>query len=225
LGPSLTVFASENDYPDIEENKEIVLRHLNAPSNYLQDFEDSFLFAQSNNNGISLMALTGSTFYAPNGGTWTYTHGGPTSTAYNYQIKYRKVEYLTRQNLADMLASQYDANFFKTLSSLAASGGISAVKNYITSKATSAAAAAFIKYLNAATTIYGIVTAVAELEEAAIYGPFQEAYNSGYGMMVEYYQYTYNGYWYNAQANTKWTRYPYAPMPSTANGYGNIVAY
>lgn len=228
LIPSVNVFAYENTNQDLAKNEEIILRHLNAPANYLQDYEDSLLFSENPNTGISPFVLSpNGSFYAPNGGTWTYSHGGPsttTSPSYNNLIKYRKIEYLTLTEVSYLLAANYNPSAANILIGIATQLGISGVKNYIQKTYSIATAAALLKYIAAGTAVYSLVQVLGDLQEAVDYGPIKKAFNSGYGVILEYYQYSYNGSWYYTDVVTKWTEYPYAPLPSVNYGHGNIVS-
>lgn len=220
LGPIKSVSAAEKSYPSISENERIVLNHLNSKYS-IHDMNDSLLGQGNDSTGSGEITpfVFGSTttVNAPSGGYWTYSFGGPTSTAYNYAIKYKKIVYLTNTDLAHILAANYTSSELDDLIDLAqGTNAAAAVLTAITNRVPPATKVAIYKYLG----IAGVTMAVIDFANAYKKNVIRNAYNSGNGLIVEYYQYTYNGYWYDSIIYTTWTGYPQAPLPGSSYGLG-----
>lgn len=220
LCPMKSVSAAEKSYPSILENERIVLNHLNSKYS-INDMNNSFLEQGKDSiggGGITPFVFgSTTTVNAPNGGDWTYSFGGPTSTTYNYAIKYKKIVYLTNTDLAHILASNFTTSelddyldFFK------GTGAAGAVLTAMTKGLSLPTKVAILKYIAIAEAALSVV----DFANAYKKNVFKNAYNSGNGLIVEYYQYTYNGYWYDSIIYTTWTGYPASPIPGSSYGFG-----
>jgi hypothetical protein len=213
----------EQQYQDIQENEKMILEHLTADDGRLFQLNESFLGKDLNNGDYSTFVVgSESTVYAPNGGMWLYSYGGPTSTLYNGQIRYDKIIYMTRDEIISTLGNNVTATKWKNLKELLISSGIAAAKNYANMTFTGALKA----FLGRLFVIYGavelIVPILEDIEDAQYKDILVKARDNGNGIIFEYYEYTYNGFWYDGSIKTEWTNEPYAPIPGSAYGVGTF---
>lgn len=217
------------EYESILENEEIILKHLNAKPGMLFSMEDSFLGKDQDdsinqgNLGITPFVVgSTSTEYAPLGGRWEYSYGGPTSTAINYQIKYDKVVYMTRDEIISILGNGVTAQKWSNLKSALVSLGIQGGTKYVNATFTGLMKSFLLRLFLTYASIEIIVGILEDIEKAQNEDILIAARDNGNGLIYEYYKYTYNGYWYNASVKTEWTNEPYAPIPGSQYGVGNF---
>lgn len=213
----------EQQYQDIQENEKMILEHLTDYDRRLFQLNESFLGKDLNNGDYSTFVVgSESTVYAPNGGMWLYSYGGPTSTLYNSQIRYNKIIYMTRDEIISTLGNNVTATKWKNLKEILISSGIAAAKNYANMTFTGALKVFLGRLFLAYGAVSIIVPIIEDIEDAQYKDILVKARDNGNGIIFEYYKYTYNGSWYDGSIKTEWTNQPYAPIPGSAYGVGTF---
>ncbi|MGL4913349.1 MAG: hypothetical protein ACRC3Y_13060 [Romboutsia sp.] len=170
-----------------------------------------------------IQTMTGSYVNAPNGGQWIYSSGG-LGTAQNGNINFDRLVYLTKQDVANILATRYNTGFWDKVLTLSGSGVASGVKNYVATSYGAGTAATFQKFLGVAGAYWTLFEVVKAVSEETNFGLLKQANDNGRGVIYEYAKQSYQGYWYKVQSKVQWTTYPSAPIPSSTYGRGTFYS-
>lgn len=151
-------------------------------------------------------SLTGGSYYAPNGGKWSYTHGSPNSIS-DYMLWYISIIYTSDTNTISSLSDAIESNenVEKIIMGLANHLAGEALENYLIAHGVPKAAA------EACSEIFGEVFSsfsFTKADRAAI----DAALNCG-GLLTVSYRHSYHGSWFQSDVLASWDEVPYANIP------------
>lgn len=174
--------------------------------------------------------LTGSSHSnQTNGGYWKYSSGGPTSTLYNGNTVFKKVEYLSYNTVVNINAgfsnNTYSNYFKKNLPSIIGLSLSNATSVLTKCGMAANVAKALCHYAGVASTLFSVTLTLSEFATTTMQSVYVDAKNQRKGVVRAQYNVTYQGQWYSYSMNEVWKKYPTAYEPNSAYGTGTYRSY
>lgn len=163
------------------------------------------------------------------GGYWKYSSGGPTSTLYNGNTVFKKVEYLSYNDVININAGFSNntiSSAFKSCLPGIISKSLSNAISTLTSHGISAGVAeSLCHFAGVATLVFSVSMTLAKFGTAAKQTPYVNAKDQHKGVVRAQYNVTYQGQWYSYDIDEVWKKYPTAYEPNSAYGIGTYKSH